>query len=324
MNISTRNYNLVNDADELFKKVDQWSVWQDILGFYVREGERFCNPLRRDRHAGCWLYQHGDVILLSDFANRTFHGMNIIQAIRYKHNYSYQKALLHAINVQNNPVKKVNFKKNKNNFDFIIKYQRRNWNSLDREFWSQYGISRQQLDNDGVIALQWFKINSRQRPDILTRYTFPHSYAYFINNRIKIYNPYHEMKWLSTQTEYDVGGTSPEQDTLIVTKSYKDYAVLTNLGYFSRFILAEGINLPEHFIKYTEQFDTYYLMDNDDTGRAAIERFGKGFTVPEYSDPAEFVKERSYEELDQFIKSKLSSGKYEIRQTYEYKKTLNL
>jgi hypothetical protein len=68
--------------------------------------------------------------------------------------------------------------------------------------------------------------------------------------RLKIYRPYgpKHSKWISNCEKDSIGGLELEMvDNLTITKSYKDYRVLKNLGYHVVWLQGEQI-IPNTYI----------------------------------------------------------------------------
>lgn len=152
----------------------------------------------------------------------------------------------------------------------------RGFDARDRDFWSAYGITREQLISDGVKPLTCYRFTSR-KGDVctITPYDICYAYTEFDNGRKKIYRPMgsSEQKWLTNCNQNDIGGLAhidTTKDSLVITKSYKDYRVLKNEGLNVIWFQNEGM-LPSvenlHFIHLFKKL--YIWFDNDQSGMAA-------------------------------------------------------
>ena len=102
------------------------------------------------------------------------------------------------------------------------------------KFWSQYEISRQNLEEDKVIPIDLYKSTSRKgEPFVIKPLDIMYAYTDFDNNKVKIYRPYgnKEEKWFTNCTQNDIGNINNlpiSGDQLIFSISYKNYKILKN------------------------------------------------------------------------------------------------
>lgn len=293
-------------------------IWCWVLGFRLHLGQRFCNPMRNDNHAGVWLEQYKGRIVLVDFGDRTFLNMTVFDAVMYTYGIDFKQALdkiSREFKITNNIVK---HRTKSKPFNFYLSYIPWQVNGKDvfvehdRDYWSQYGINSSQLEEDNVKSCKAIQYNTKSSPDSLRLYETSPSYAIHVNNHIKCYNPYSQPKWLSTCTEQDVGAYDKlkDSDTLIITKSYKDCRVLRNAGYESVWLQNEGVSLPfEYLIKFQQYNNKFILFDNDEAGIKAgkeLATFANSFDNSYHhvyleqglpKDPADFVHNYSEQAL---------------------------
>lgn len=301
-------FRTIRNHEDIFRFVDQLKVWQYIIGRYVTVGEKFCNPLRNDNHPNCYLYERNGYILLADWANRTYHGISIVKALEHKEHTDFKGVLdfLNKNNYKHVSSSPTIIPKKKKNFKFRLEFKYRNYNQDDIDYWSQYGITTDILKHEEVYPVSYYFRNSRRYPDSLVQIRAEkHAYGISINNRRKLYQPYsRDFKWLTSFTEYDIGGkTRKDTDTLIITKSFKDYLVLKyNTEYDVQFIPSESIHLNQFYIDVIN--DKYnkiiVLMDNDATGHKAAKRLSEqigekavGTWLIEANDPAQYYKDHN-------------------------------
>jgi len=305
------------DYKEILAHTDQFELWSWFLGFRVTSGFRFCNPLRSDSHPNVWVdtsWTGKDIVVLYDWADKFFHGMSIFDAVMYREKLEFYDAVVYVFkNYHKGKLPNKRFiNQVKTEFNFYLNYipwtvdNRISYINSDKLFWSPYGITENNLREDRVASCREILFNSRQSPTILNRLSTTPSYAIHVNNHVKIYNPYHKMKWLSTCTEEDIGGISrlKNEDSIIITKSYKDWRVLINAGYNSVWLQNEGCKIPfDKLIKF-QQFKTkFILFDNDNAGIKASQElaeygnnFDKGYVPVWYEndqikDSADIMKQ---------------------------------
>ena len=223
-------------------------------------GEKFCNPFRLDRRPGCRLYVHNGIVLLSDFGSMMFNGKSVIGVSKLT-NSDFLDLPSKVIVTQKKP-------------EFTLNYVPKEYTSEDKEYWEQYGISTSQLNFENIKSVGYFEFGT----DVI-RSVFPSDLTFCINveDKHKIYRPLQkELRFLANFKGTEIGGNTELRSEPIYTKSAKDYMVLCNFGYDSRFIHSESVkNVP---------IGTY-LVDNDQAGKTYanyLRTIGcKAFTLPD-------------------------------------------
>lgn len=153
----------------------------------------------------------------------------------------------------------------------------------DKQFWSQYGISKENLIMDGVIPIQMYRSMSKYGK-WFTISCIDESYAYtkfttlkgkIKPGKIKIYRPYagKEAKWFTNCNQNDVGGLEDlpkKNDLLLITKAYKDCRISRNFSIASCWFQAEGMfPSKEILLELCMRFKKIIIwFDNDSTGIA--------------------------------------------------------
>ena len=150
----------ISESD-ILSRVNQFEVWWWVIGKTCQEFELICNPLRNDKTPGCWLswglIKQGKVVL-NDFANPKYHGMDIFYAVKEKFNLSSMEEAIDRINLQfslglpNNPIPELSMHQVKlrttklaGKFKTHVSFNKRRWKKIDAEYWQPYGITRKQL-----------------------------------------------------------------------------------------------------------------------------------------------------------------------------------
>jgi len=247
--------------DSKLRSIDQLHAWRQILGMpLLNIGEKFCNPFRLDRRPGCRLYVHNGIVLLSDFGSMMFNGKSVIGVSKLTNS----DFLDLPSNERITQVKK----------EFTLNYVPKEYTSEDKEYWEQYGISTSQLNFENIKSVGYFEFGT----DTI-RSVFPSDLTFCINveDKHKIYRPYQkELRFLANFKGTEIGGNTKLRSEPIYTKSAKDYMVLCNFGYDSRFIHSESVkNVPVGT----------YLVDNDQAGKTYanyLRTIGcKAFTLPD-------------------------------------------
>lgn len=247
--------------DSKLRSIDQLHAWRQILGMpLLNIGEKFCNPFRLDRRPGCRLYLgRTGIILLHDPGKLLFHNKSVI-GISAVTNSTFLDL----------PAKELVYHKKK----FTLNYVPKEYTSEDKEYWEQYGISTSQLNFENIKSVGYFEFGT----DTI-RSVFPSDLTFCINveDKHKIYRPLQkELRFLANFKGHEIGGNTELRSEPIYTKSAKDYMVLCNFGYDSRFIHSESVkNVP---------IGTY-LVDNDQAGKTYanyLRSIGcRAFTLPD-------------------------------------------
>ena len=192
------------------------------------------------------------------------------------------------------------------------------------KFWSQYEISRQNLEEDKVIPIDLYKSTSRKsEPFVIKPLDIMYAYTDFDNNKVKIYRPYgnKEEKWFTNCTQNDIGNINNlpiSGDQLIISKSYKDCRVLRNQGLNVVWFQNEGmIPAPTLLVSLCKRFKSIIVwFDNDEAGKKSAKLVvshinslfpGKVKAIHlegEQKDPSDYLAKKGKKNLLKFLKEK--------------------
>jgi len=247
--------------DSKLRSIDQLHAWRQILGMpLLNIGEKFCNPFRLDRRPGCRLYVHNGIVLLSDFGSLMFNGKSVIGVSKLTNSDFLD--LPSKVEVSHSKP------------EFILNYVPKEYTQEDKEYWDQYGISTSQLNFENIKSVGYFEFGTDNIKSV-----FPSDLTFCINveDKHKIYRPLQkELRFLANFKGTEIGGNTELRAEPIYTKSAKDYMVLCNFGYDSRFIHSESVK--------SVPIGTY-LVDNDQAGKTYanyLRTIGcKAFTLPD-------------------------------------------
>lgn len=263
-------------------QIDQMKVWSILCGYSVKPDEKITNPLRGDEHPDCWISKRGIWYRLFDYADQTFNSMSIIAAIQYKYNCNVINALNKLKELNNGVVDnyiKIEYDTyhDKSKFNFKLDYTPRHFIVRDKKYWELRGVSKEQLEDDGLQAIYNYRCNTKRFPD-------DYFYAYplqafvikFESGNVKIFLPETKQRFITNCTQEDIGGKfNKEGDQLIVAKSYKDYRQLKNLGYNTCWTMNEGCQ-PKSLINLATQFkEVVIFYDNDKAGIKAAHKLSE-------------------------------------------------
>ncbi len=270
--------------ENILMRISQEDIFHSMLGEKPNINKLYISLVRKDNNPGCSFTWYGDKLMFIDFGH-TKSQLDCFGVISERMKISLPKAL-QAVNTHfklglggsGTPIK-IKFKPLSNKVSekqtTSIIFKPRPFNLLDKNYWTQYGITKQNLIDEKVYPVLWYKFYSRRlkkiilvRPQLIT-------YAYFeFQPLIKIYSPYSpkkQGKWISNVPQYTIGGlyTLPIYgDKLVITKSLKDSRCLKNFGVDTVWFQNEGV-IPETeiLIPLLNRFKYYIIIyDNDKQG----------------------------------------------------------
>lgn len=314
---------------------------EEIFAYTIKDivslDRKYCSPCRADTNPGCTFFigKYGD-LMFSDFADPIQNTYDCFQLYAKTFNVPFECVYDHIWNnvepdlyFSGSSILKKKGAKSKNSHikNTIINILPKDWDVNETKYWKQYGITTDQLDKDKVIPLEAVMIETRNNSYSFRIQKMGFAYTDFDGERKKIYQPYNkEDKWFTNCNADDIGNIGNLKESgyfLIITKSYKDCRVIRNLGYNCIWFQNEGMCPNNDKLKeLTERFEKILVIyDNDETGIIAgkkiserinsIKKCSKAANLPEkylemgIKDSSDLVKEKGYETLNRFIKSKL-------------------
>jgi hypothetical protein len=334
------------NKDKILEYVSQEDIFQLVFGFKPVEFEYITSPFRADESPGCWfeLDFNTNKLRFTDFAdtrviNRVkMSNIDCFDAVMvyfqlpnfYKTLEFIKDKLIDGKEIKHDIVHKIYTR------PALVKKKRvkilmntRDFYTTDRNFWSfKYLISKDNLIEDKVFPIKRFKLFDTKTGDhMFTTNDLAYAFTDFESGNKKIYRPKQKgsKRFITNCTAEDVGGMRTPVIAgrlLIITKSYKDFRVLKNLGLNVRWLQNEGM-FPkgDAFWSLLENFDKIIvLFDNDAAGiKAAIDLVDL-INFPErrrasylhlpidllplgISDPSDLVYKRDETQLINFLKS---------------------
>ena len=240
--IKSRPSNDILHTEVILEKITEYDIFRHYCFNFKILNKKFCSELRKDNKPSVSIVNYKGSLLYKDFGHPD-HTFNCFGYVQYKYNVTFTEALAIIDNDFNLGLSckdaahkftrgciahRYNYKVEDKKLT-IIKIKSRNWDSQDAKFWKQYGISKKILCNFAVKPIAYYWINeNRFKAKTAT-------YAFRINNKIKIYAPYEkEIKWFSNTSKKDIQGLKqlPEDgDDLYITSSLKDVMCLNAMGF---------------------------------------------------------------------------------------------
>lgn len=335
------------NKDKILEYVTQHDIFQLVFGFKPIEFEYITSPFREDNNAGCWfeIDLNTNKLRFTDFADtRVINGVKMsnidcFDSVMiyyglpnfYKTLEFIKAKLIDGKDIKHDIVHKVFEKpKKKVKKKVGILMNTRDFYIQDRNFWQhRYGITKQNLIEDKVFPIRKFKLLNTKTGDHMFR-TDDIAYVYteFKSGNKKIYRPKKKgsRRFITNCNADDVGGMNTNIKSgrlLIITKSYKDFRVLKNLGLNVRWLQNEGMfPRKDEFWNLIKNFDKVVIFfDNDEAGIKASKELVEliNFTeinkassinlptellIKGISDPSDLVHKRNEQELINFLKNK--------------------
>lgn len=303
--------------EKVLEKISQEEIFSLLCGYVPVEFQRVVSPLREDHNPGCWFEYYLDTLYFKDFAFQPtsmdcftmamikFNLSSYHEAVQLIYNLTKGKTIrLEAIKV----IKRL--RKPKKNLTRIF-FEPRYFSNQDLDFWGSYNITRQQLIDDKVFAVKKYSVGINElHTEVVNGLCY--AYTNFKNNKVKLYFPQRvEKRFITNCTANDIGciAKNKTQNTLIITKSYKDARVLCNAGFCTIWLQNEGM-IPSSITELVQPYrKVVILFDNDQQGIIASSRLEGvlkkelttvNWRIPleyEVKDSAEFVQMHGEEKL---------------------------
>lgn len=316
------------DYRELLRRVPQEKIWALVTGYEPTPFKRVTNPFRIDTHPGCWFEWGHTRLFLVDYADKRYHNMTCFDAVAHTYGTDFRETLILIDTMLDTgiasgrprPAERLHTVREKKGVEF----RTRQFAKVDRAYWEPFHISSRDLEYDQVMAIKWYRFYAKDgRPIEKDFYKPVPSYGIvFPNQHKKIYNPFlskEEGKFITDCTAEDVGNWHDivAGPLLLITKSYKDYRILRNLGYQVIWMQSESVSLSvEKIVQLSQMFDKIILLyDSDVPGKTAAERLAveyneradrKNFRwailpTAKQKDPGEFITTFGRDELGRVV-----------------------
>ena len=281
-------YELAPDItrEYVLEKLSQEQIMEYYLGCKVHLKKRFCSPLRKDNNPSCGFFynKEGDLIF-NDFAG--FFTGGCFKVVMHIHTCSFGEALHRIADdfglLTGNPIAKKEYPKvTGQKSQTVIDVKRRPWDRRDREYWTQYGISKATLELFRVAPVATVWVNGRivytdRRNDPAYAYSFGHG-------NYKIYFPFRKSNRFMCNCQVVQGSHifQDYSDGVVITKSLKDVMVLSELGIAAVAPQSETVYPDPDFIAslYDIAPNVVSLYDFDRAGVTMANYLRKKYGIP--------------------------------------------
>lgn len=271
---------------------NQLEIWSWCIGRTAELGRYITSPFRVDNHPGCVLKNWNGAVILMDSSGRTGHGFTCLHAVAHFKNfykngglnlYLAKSLVLYNLTFGSKPTLcpepvLTGFKRSEESIDTLIKFypyggpETPGWTVEDINYWNRRKVSQAQLEDASrggrVFSCSHYIINE----SVIKAHGL--CYAYTINDKVKIYQPFapKEFKWFSTVTPDDFWHTQRGCRKLFMAKANKDHLIAENL--FPDYDILSPMNekaLPSNFFEILDCYEeTVAVYDNDETGISTL------------------------------------------------------
>lgn len=324
----------------VLKYVDESDIFGLVFGVIPEEYDTCVSPFREDKNPGCIFSRDPKGKLrFCDFGNKKekngvkMSHMDCFDAVKVYFGLSNFRSTLEFI--YNNLIKGKNLSIRKgyeveNSYKkegFYFSTAIRDFEYRDKVFWfDSYGITKKNLIEDKVFAINKLFLRNTKKGDLdIDIKGLGYLYTDFESGHKKVYTPFAKTRFITDCKNDDIGGLRflPQSGKkLIITKSYKDYRVLRNLGLNVVWFQNEGMFPSEELlISLCRRFESVVIFfDCDSTGifssimlRDLINSFlpykARIYHIPEHflerrvKDPSDYYKKFGRSKLIELLQT---------------------
>lgn len=319
-----------NKRQQIDEQIDHAVVWSILFKRQISLSKYYCNPLRVDTNPKCRFTYYKGVLWFIDGGNAGKKAIDLYKFIQRKEGLNYNEALEYARYLYRTQGRKFSPVPNEiplyetitNQRTAISSVVKLQYENKELKYWRPYDISGSNLLSDLVYPTLEFTIHS-DRNQYTVHCQYPTYSIYYPRDRnsIKIFQPFYPIrKWTTnTSPSHLAGDFNIHLPYLLVTKSYKDYRVLSNAGYNTCYVQSETVDV--HMLLEIAKVTTLiFCYDRDSTGFKSVANIIKefydlsikayGLVIPkgEYDDPASYYKYlRDKSQFRRFYDTNISS-----------------
>lgn len=302
----------------ILSKVTEYDIYARYIGQF-KIGFIYNSPFREDKNPsfGIFRSRKSGKLLFKDHGNGECG--DVIKFVElYTGLTNYNDILNHIVtdmSITNNT--KLKSIKQYESKDTVIGVVRQDWTDVDKQYWSQFGITKETLIKFNVSSIKYYLCDGIVKGIYKNENPM---YAYKVYDHFKIYRPLADKytKWRNNLTPYDIQGYEqlPEKgDLLIITKSLKDVMCLYEMGYIAISPSSESTFIPDKALKQLKKRFKRILIcfDRDIPGVKNMRKISlktglKGFLVCKKfhsKDISDAVKLNGFEVIKNWLKETL-------------------
>ena len=332
---------MIDKEDILNKTTRGLDVFKHYIGFQIRPGKNFRNPLYEDKNASCSVYfdRHANAFKMKDFGNDDYSGdcfwlVATVAGLDMKRDFQaiidHIVSDLHLIvndtstSTGRQNRSRIRPTKNTEQCKFMNDTHTRKdyhievkpFSASELAFWQRYGIRQEVLKKYNVKSLKTFEGYNRSNESYrIEATTMEPMFAYSGNGYAKIYRPHSKMRFFYGGEMPDLYCFGLEQlpnkgDMVFITGGEKDVMSLAAHGFNAISLNSETATVPESLIQMLARKFRHivFLYDMDETGRRESARQAEAlsaYNVVEMELPVSGAK------TDKDISDYFASGKSE-------------
>lgn len=313
---------------DIVNKIGDYSIFNFYFGAF-EFNKNYPSIFRKDKNpsTGFFINKEGRIVY-NDFATGEKYG--VIRFVMKLYGLDYPNALEKIgkdFGIINHNVK-TNYPKIYNNdysnvkTEKIIRVGVQKWKQIHLDYWNQFSITQEELDQNFVYPVKTLYINDWVVPNEKNELRFAYKVNYKEHQYIKVYSPYSkDFKWVMKCPNHAPFGWNElpfKSDTLLITKGQKDRIVFKK--FFTDVIALQSESKSglkaEDIVFLQQHYKKIYInFDCDKAGKENVKYFEElGWTpifVPDVyyendgiKDFADLVKAKGLKTMYNYLKWK--------------------
>lgn len=304
--------------DYILSRVSEYDIYARYIGQF-KIGFIYNSPFREDKNPSFGIFRSRKTgkLLFKDHGNgQCGDVIKFVELYTGLTNYNdILKRIVTDLSIKNNT--KLKSTKEYEPTETVIGIVRQDWTDIDKQYWSQFGITLDTLNKFNVSSIKYYLCNGIVKG--IYKEDNP-MFAYKVYDHFKIYRPLADKytKWRNNLSEADIQGFQqlPEKgELLIITKSLKDVMCLYEMGIPAVSPSSESTFIPDKALEVLKKRFKRILIcfDRDNPGIKNMRKISlktglKCFLVHrkfKAKDISDAIKATSFEEVKNWLKETL-------------------
>lgn len=301
--------------DYILSRVSEYDIYARYIGQF-KIGFIYNSPFREDKNPSFGIFRSRKTgkLLFKDHGNgQCGDVIKFVELYTGLTNYNdILKRIVTDLSIKNNT--KLKSTKEYEPTETVIGIVRQDWTDIDKQYWSQFGITLDTLNKFNVSSIKYYLCNGIVKG--IYKEDNP-MFAYKVYDHFKIYRPLADKytKWRNNLSEADIQGFQqlPEKgELLIITKSLKDVMCLYEMGIPAVSPSSESTFIPNKALEVLKKRFKRILIcfDRDNPGIKNMRKISlktglKCFLVHrkfKAKDISDAIKTTSFEEVKNWLK----------------------
>lgn len=304
--------------DYILSRVSEYDIYARYIGQF-KIGFIYNSPFREDKNPSFGIFRSRKTgkLLFKDHGNgQCGDVIKFVELYTGLTNYNdILKRIVTDLSIKNNT--KLKSTKEYEPTETVIGIVRQDWTDIDKQYWSQFGITLDTLNKFNVSSIKYYLCNGIVKG--IYKEDNP-MFAYKVYDHFKIYRPLADKytKWRNNLSEADIQGFQqlPEKgELLIITKSLKDVMCLYEMGIPAVSPSSESTFIPNKALEVLKKRFKRILIcfDRDNSGIKNMRKISlktglNGFLVHKKyksKDISDAVKNNGFEEIKNWLNKTL-------------------